>query len=81
MGRKFFSHAWVLGKWGKRSRPQRWFPGQADTKDGLAGDMIIMGDVEIPKKELEEARRNPVKWLESNGWHWEEMPPSEQFLT
>jgi hypothetical protein len=77
---KFFSHGWVLyEKRGKRNpKIVRYFPGLADTRDGLAQDIIIMKDVEVDEEYREVALANPAQYLESLGYVWEELPGSLQ---
>ena len=70
MGRKFFSHAWI--------RNEEYYPGIADTKEGLAYDLILMGDIKVSAENKKEALSNPATYLEKRGWKWEELPPSKQ---
>lgn len=81
MGRKLFSHGWVLYKKSKSKNPRnseivKYFSGQEDTKEGLAHDLLIMEDVPLPSNKTEEdqALADPVKYLESLGYVWEELP-------
>lgn len=69
---KHFSHAWILCD--KKGKIKRYFPGLADTKDGLARDMIIMKDVEVSENDRPLALKRPAQYLESLGYQWEELP-------
>lgn len=54
-------------QWKKGSKQ---FPSKGGIKRLFAADLIIMGDIPVKESELQNALKNPSKYLEQQGWEW-----------